>query len=260
MRSTVRSRPQPQLQPFKLPLVRFLRALSFMASLLLSWRNLRLVQKFLKYLDSVAIGSSVTKIWYRFRDLSLIFGSLSDHLTVTEFGQGSSTFFFLGSRKVQKLISFEENAEYVLKIVSPKWKPVLAKVRICETDGVTGTRYVGSGEYIKQSDFVYVDGPVSGLHENALALPNLDLFDTFDLEQKTIAIDCRTNTVLLMLKKLSKSHILIPSLSVMRESKQIGAELPNESLRLDNYLAFNSFNSLVRTSIFLPRQYVAARI
>jgi hypothetical protein len=230
-----------------------------MFSLLLRWRNFQLVHNFLKYLNSVAVGSSITKSGYRFRDLDLIFNSLSASVTVTEFGQGSSTFFFLGNRKVKRLISFEENVQYELKIVSPKWEPVLAKVLIYESDGVKGTRYVGSSEYIKQSDFVYVDGPVSGWHENALALPNLDLFNVFDLEDKTIAIDCRTNTVLLMLQKLSKSHILIPSLSVVHESERIGAQLQIERFNSEDSSITNLLNSLVRTSVFLPRQYVVAR-
>ena len=87
-----------------------------------------------------------------------------------------------------------------------------------------------------------------------MAQPNLDLLVSSSLDDKTIAIDCRSNTVLLANELLSKSHFLVPSKSFLHEINRIGLRVNLDSSQAIVEDIRRISGKLVRTSVFLPKK------
>ena len=200
---------------------------------------------------SEAVGSSKIKVCYRFNDLARILDVAPDSIVVTELGQGSSTFFFLGNKKVRKVFSLEEDEKFSLQISNHKLTTVISSVLLSKFGEEVGTKYLNGKEYLNLSNFIYLDGPVSQPDRNGIAFPNLDCLDV-QLCGKIIAVDCRTNTVRLLATQLRDTHILFPSKSVISECRKFSLNLTigviNSQSQTHKFLKDN----LVRTSVFFP--------
>jgi hypothetical protein len=175
-------------------------------------------------------------------------------LKVVELGAGGSTIFFLSRKSVSSLVTLEQNAQYLPNIKSKKLQSKILFVIEDSVGGKRGTRYQGSEPFLKIADLIYIDGPVSGSEKNGLAQPNLDLLVSSSLDDKTIAIDCRSNTVLLANELLSKSHYLIPSKSFLHEINRIGLGVDLDSSQAIVEDLRRLKGKLVRTSVFLPKK------
>ncbi len=234
----------------------FSHAIKFLHCLLLVWnfKSLNLIFSLWSFFKSSAIGSTVEKARIRFLDLSLILKVDGRSLKVVELGAGSSTIFFLSRKQVSSLVTLEENAQYLPEIKSKKLQSEILSVIEDSFGEKRGTRYQGSEPFLKTADLIYIDGPVSSSDKNGLAEPNLDLLVSSSLDDKTIAIDCRSNTVLLANKLLSKSHYLVPSKSFLHEINRIGLRVElNSSQTIVENLRKTS-DKLVRTSVFFPKK------
>ena len=214
--------------------------------------NPKLYLAFFRFLRSEAVGSSKTKIWYRFNDLAKIFDVAPDSMVVTELGQGSSTFFFLGTKKVKKLFSLEEDENYSLQISNRKLTTVISRVLISKFGEEVGTKYLNGNEYLNLSNFIYLDGPVSHPDRNGVAFPNLDCLDV-PLCGKIIAVDCRTNTVRLLATQLRDTHIIFPSKSVISECRKFSLDLTIDVIHSKSHSHKFLKDNLVRTSVFFPK-------
>lgn len=96
-----------------------------------------------------------------------------------------------------------------------------------------------------------MDGPVSPFDaERGMAGPNLDLLINSDLEKKTIAIDRRHLTVILLAKKLAKTHWLSPTESFLQDTARLGIDINS----LAGLTQINERTSkLHRTCVFYPK-------
>jgi len=222
-----------------------------------NFRSLNLILSLLSFLRSSAVGSTVEKARIRFLDLSLILEVDGRNLKIVELGAGSSTIFFLSQRQVSSLVTLEENAQYLPDIKSKKLQSKILSVIEDSFKGKVGTRYQGSEPFLNTADLIYIDGPVSGSDQNGLALPNLDLLVSGSLNDKTIAIDCRSNTVLLANEHLSKSHYLVPSKSFLHEMWRFGVRFNLDSSQAKCGNLRKISGKLVRTSVFLPKNRFA---
>jgi hypothetical protein len=231
-------------------------AIQFLQCLLLVWnfKSLNLIISLWSFFKSSAVGSTVEKARIRFLDLRLILKVDGRSLKVVELGAGSSTIFFLSQKQVSSLVTLEENSQYLPELKSKKLQSKILSVIEDSFGGKRGTRYQGSEPFLKTADFIYIDGPVSGSDKNRLAQPNLDLLVSSSLDDKTIAIDCRSNTVLLANEFLSKSHYLVPSKSFLHEIHRIGlgVDLDSSQATIKDFRKISG--KLVRTSVFLPKK------
>ena len=241
--------------------LKFGHAVKFLHCLLLVWnfKSLNLILSLWSFFKSSAVGSTVEKARIRFLDLNLILKVDGRSLDVVELGAGSSTIFFLSQKQVSSLITLEENAQYLPEVKSKKLQSKILSVIEDSFGGKRGTRYQGSESFLKTADLIYIDGPVSGSDKNGLAQPNLDLLVSSSLNDKTIAIDCRSNTVLLANELLSKSHYLVPSKSFLHEMNRIrlGVDLDSSQAIVEDLRRISG--KLVRTSVFFPKKRFESR-
>ena len=237
-------------------------AIQFLHCILLVWNftSLNLILNLWSFFKSSAVGSNVEKARIRFLDLSLILKVDGRNLNVVELGAGSSTIFFLSRKQVSSLVTLEENEQYLPEIKSKKLHNRILSVIEDNFQGKSGTRYQGSEPFLQTADFIYIDGPVSGSDKNGLAQPNLDLLVSGSLDDKTIAIDCRSNTVLLANERLSKSHYLVPSKSFLHEIKKIEIISNLDSSHAIIGDLWKISGKLVRTSVFLPKKRFSSEL
>ena len=204
------------------------------------------------------MGSSFLKARTRFLDLSHILKIHGDDLKVVELGAGSSTIFFLSRNKVSSLVTLEENEQYLPDIKSNKLRTQLLAVIEDKIKGRVGTRYQGSESFLRTADFIYIDGPTSGSDQNGLAQPNLDILVSGDLDDKTIAIDGRSNTVWVAIEHLSQSHHFIPSKAFLRHMGKFDRGFNVGSGQIENRYFKKLEGKLVRTAVFLPKNKFAS--
>jgi len=233
----------------------FGHAIKFLHCLLLVWnfKSLNLILSLWSFFKSSAVGSTIEKARIRFIDLNLILKVDRRSLKVV------LTIFFLSQKQVSSLITLEENARYLPEVKSKKLQSKILSVIEDSFGGKSGTRYQGSESFFKTADLIYIDGPVSGSDKNGLAQPNLDLLVSSSLDDKTIAIDCRSNTVLLANELLSKSHYLVPSKSFLHEINRIrlGVDLDSSEAIVEDLRRISG--KLVRTSVFFPKKRFESR-
>jgi hypothetical protein len=222
-------------------------------------KSLNVIFHLLNFYRSTAVGSSFQKARIRFLDLSQILTIHEDHLNVVELGAGSSTLFFLSQNKVSSLATLEECEKYLPKIKSSKLRTHLLVVIEDNIKGRKGTRYQGSEPFIQTANFIYIDGPTTGNDQNGFAQPNLDIFVSGVLSDKTIAIDGRSNTVWLAIEHLSQSHYFIPSRAYLRHMGKFNHGLTVAFGQIEKKYFKKLEGKLVRTSVFLPKNQFTSK-
>lgn len=209
---------------------------------------------FIRFLFSSGVGNNSRTLANRFSDfteLRLYFANRK----VLEFGTGSSTLFFLNSaNKVSSLTSFEQDEKYLPKFTkrTKNYNYVLSDVTSVRIAEMNGTMFEGANQYINNSDFIYIDGPVSPNNSHIdMAGPNLDVFYANTLKDKVIAVDRRHATVALLAIKLSETHRLITTKSFVSDLPKL-EKLINVA-QIESIIDFKSEIALKRTSVFFPK-------
>ncbi len=217
---------------------------------------LRLIFEFT--LSHNLIGSKISKLRLRYEDLSILRKLGLIRGKIVDFGSGSSTIFFLNCPRVNHLVTFEEDARFLLpglkRVSSKKLDLRFSKAVQGEIWGVPGTRY--QEQLLGSYDFIYIDGPTCNSNESGLSLPNLDLILEYngDLLDTAIAIDSRTSTTLFLGKHLHESHFLIPSTGLSGKLTAIANQFSKSyGLELLEDLQISEGINLRRTNLLIPK-------
>ena len=243
-----------------------IRQARFILRILLSLRpkSVASIRALLMFIVGPGVGKSLLKISIRFEDLRKIIDFCRVE-KVVEFGSGSSTLFFLSNRKIfSTLVTFEEDRKYLPQINFAQ-DVFISHVENSATTlykGINGTYFPNSNESIKNSTFIYIDGPVSNYSQRLeMAEPNLDVLQSEFLEDKIIVLDCRTVTVALLLPKLMNTHYFLPGKSYLTEISNLEKKLEEFAFDLPRIPFFKPKKGyLVRSSVFLPMSLGQSKI
>lgn len=223
--------------------------------LIVNFRNMHLLRFIRVFLQSSAVGASIEKVRYRFLDLDRILRLFPKQISIVEFGQGSSTIFFLSQNKVSSVTSIEENSDYLIRLSDRRLDSVVLPVVKATSKGIKGTKYLNSENYLGAVDLIYLDGPSSNEEFGDSALPNLDLIDVNSIHNQVIAIDCRTSTTKILVNTFKDSHFFIPSKSYLYETS-ISDSVEDRVLNSQDIDVTHILSSkLVRTNLLWPRNF-----
>lgn len=221
-----------------------------------SFEVLRLILELI--LSRNLLGARISKLLLRYQDLSILRKIGLIRGKVVDFGSGSSTIFFLNCPRVNHLVTFEEDARFLLpglkRVSSNELDLRFSKAVEGEIWGVLGTRY--QLQLVGDFDFIYIDGPTCKSNESGLSLPNLDLIlrKKSDLLETVIAIDSRSSTTLFLGKYLRESHILVPSAGLSAKLTAIANQFRKSyGLDLLDDLEISEGINLRRTNLLLPK-------
>lgn len=228
------------------------------------FQGIKVIRELVAFTRSSAIGGNLEKILIRIADLVVVFDHLPSKQVVCEFGSGSSTIFFLTTKKVSKTYSFEEFEEFLPKfrfIDAKAWYPRVGKTITEIVSEVPIPRFYDISDEIRFSSILYIDGPATPKDpEYQLAFANTEVLSETNLESHIVLVDCRLLTVFQFALALGTSHHIYPSEASLHDLQRLIERDPKKGNEIKRVLSPRSqelkpvsIGPCVRTSIFLPK-------